>query len=131
MRRNALVILCVVSSLTALAAADGPYRVGKEIKIGGPGGWDYITVDPAAHRIYVSHATKIVVADTDSGAIVGEIPDLPGVHGIAIAADLGRAFTSNGRANTSTIVDLKTLKPLCTVATGANPDSIRYSAARK
>ena len=130
MRRNALVILCVVSSLTALAAADGPYSVVKEIKIGGTGGWDYITVDPAAHRIYVSHATKIVVADADSGTVVGEIADTPGVHGIAVAPDLGLGYTSNGRDNTSTIVDLKTLKPVMKVMTGGNPDAIFYERGR-
>ena len=130
MRRNALVILCVVSSLTALAAADGPYRVVKEITIGGTGGWDYITVDPAAHRIYVSHATKIVVADADSGTVVGEIADTPGVHGIAVAPDLGLGYTSNGRDNTSTIVDLKTLKPVMKVMTGGNPDAIFYERGR-
>ena len=130
MRRKALVILFVVSAFTALAAADGPYRVVKEIKIGGAGGWDYISVDPAAHRIYVSHATKIVVADADSGNIVGEIADTPGVHGIAVAPDLGLGFTSNGRDNTSTIVDLKTLKPVMKVMTGGNPDAIFYESGR-
>ena len=130
MRRKALVILFVVSAFTALAAADGPYRVVKEIKIGGAGGWDYISVDPAAHRIYVSHATKIVVADADSGNIVGEIADTPGVHGIAVAPDLGLGFTSNGRDNTSTIVDLKTLKPVMKVMTGGNPDAIFYERGR-
>jgi DNA-binding beta-propeller fold protein YncE len=88
--------------------------VVKEIPIGGDGGWDYISVDPVAHRIYVSHATKIVVADYQTGKVVGEIPDTAGVHGFAVAADLGRGFSSNGRANTSTIIDLKTLKPLGT-----------------
>jgi len=130
MRSNALVLWFVVAALTPLIGADGPYRVTKEIKIGGPGGWDYITVDPAAHRIYVSHATKIVVADTDSGAIVGEIADTPGVHGIAVAPDLGLGFTSNGRDNTSTIVDLKTLKPVMKVMTGGNPDAIFYERGR-
>jgi len=130
MRRNALVVVYVVSSLAVLSAADGPYSVVKEIKIGGPGGWDYITVDPAAHRIYVSHATKIVVADTNSGAIVGEIADTPGVHGIAVAPDLGLGYTSNGRDNTSTIVDLKTLKPVMKVMTGGNPDAIFYERGR-
>jgi DNA-binding beta-propeller fold protein YncE len=130
MPRNALVILCVVSSVSALAAADGPYRVVKEITIGGPGGWDYITVDPAAHRIYVSHATRIVVADTQSGKIVGEIADTPGVHGIAVAPDLGLGYTSNGRDNTSTIVDLKTLKPVMKVMTGGNPDAVFYERGR-
>jgi len=130
MPRKALVIVLVVSAFTSLAAADGPYSVVKEIKIGGPGGWDYITVDPAAHRVYVSHATKIVVADADSGSIVGEIADTPGVHGIAVAPDLGLGFTSNGRDNTSTIVDLKTLKPVMKVMTGGNPDAIFYERGR-
>lgn len=119
-------VLCVCLLTTALQAADSDYRLVKEIAIGGEGGWDYLITDPQAHRVYVSHATKIVVADTDSGKVVGEIPDLAGVHGFAIAAELGRGFTSNGRANSSTIVDLKTLAPLGTVPTGANPDSIRY-----
>jgi DNA-binding beta-propeller fold protein YncE len=122
-------LICVLAMAT-VQAADVYHRV-KEIAIGGEGGWDYLIVDPAAHRLYTSHATKIVVADTETGNLVGEIPGLAGVHGIALAPDLGRGFTSNGRANTSTIVDLKTLKPLGTVATGANPDSIRYSPSRK
>jgi DNA-binding beta-propeller fold protein YncE len=124
-----MVVVSMIAGV-ALQAAD-VYRPVKEIAIGGEGGWDYVIVDSSAHRLYVSHATKIVVADTETGKVVGEIPDLPGVHGIAIASDLGRGFTSNGRANTSTIVDLKTLKPLGTVATGANPDSIRYSPSHK
>src|SRR4029077_3134491 len=110
MRRMMMVVACVVGAV-ALQAAD-VYRTVKEIAIGGEGGWDYLIVDSAAHRLYVSHATKIVVADTQTGKVVGEIPDLPGVHGMAIAPELGRGFTSNGRANTSTIVDLKTLMPL-------------------
>src|ERR1041384_4208137 len=126
MRRTAIAIVCVVSALRAVAAGDGPYSVVKEITIGGLGGWDYNTVDPAAHRVYVSHATKIVVADTDTGNLVGEIADTPGVHGIAVAPDLGLGFTSNGRDNTSTIVDLKTLKPVMKVMTGGNPDAIFY-----
>jgi len=129
MRRMMMVVACVVGAV-ALQAAD-VYRPVKEIAIGGEGGWDYLITDSAAHRLYVSHATKIVVADTETGKIVGEIPDLPGVHGFAIAPELGRGFTSNGRGNTSTIIDLKTLQPLGRVATGANPDSIRYSPSHK
>jgi DNA-binding beta-propeller fold protein YncE len=127
-----LVAVCVwLTAGLVLQAADPNYHVVKEIQIGGEGGWDYVIADPEAHRLYVSHATRIVVADTDTGKIVGEIPDTPGVHGFAIARDLGRGFTSNGRANSSTIVDLKTLKPLGSVPTGANPDSIRYLQDRK
>jgi DNA-binding beta-propeller fold protein YncE len=124
------IIACTIAT-AVLQAADEPYRIVKDIPIGGPGGWDYISVDPAAHRLYVSHATKIVVADTETGKVVGEIPNTDGVHGFAFATDLGRGFTSNGRANTSTIVDLKTLKAIGTVATGGNPDSIRYEPVRK
>jgi DNA-binding beta-propeller fold protein YncE len=130
-----------IASLFALAlglapqaaqAPPGPsYHLVREIAIGGEGGWDYILADAAAHRVYVSHATKIVVADTETGAIVGEITDTAGVHGIALAPDLGRGFTSNGRANTSAIVDLKTLATIATVPTGRNPDSIRYLADRR
>lgn len=130
MRRTiAIVVLGVVGSLAVHAAE--PYRLIKEMTIGGEGGWDYITVDPPAHRLYVSHATKVVVVDIDTGKVVGEIPDTAGVHGFAVAPDLGRGFSSNGRANTSTIIDLKTLKPLGTVNTGGNPDAIFYEPTRK
>jgi hypothetical protein len=121
---------CLLASVGARAADPGYHVVG-EIAIGGEGGWDYVIADPGSHRVFVSHATKIVVADTETRKVVGEIANTAGVHGVAIARDLGRAFTSNGRANSSTIVDLATLKPLGTVATGTNPDSIRYLADRK
>ena len=128
--RRLIAVLACLSAGVMVQAAD-VYHPVKEITIGGEGGWDYLIVDSAAHRLYVSHATKIVVADTQTMKVVGEIPDTQGVHGFAIASDLGRGFTSNGRANSSTIVDLKTLKPLGTVMTGANPDSIRYLPSRK
>lgn len=129
--RIATAFLVCLTTGVLLQAADANYRIVREIPIGGEGGWDYLIVEPVTHRLFVSHATKIVVADVSTGKLVGEIPDTPGVHGIALAPDLGRGFTSNGRANSSTIVDLKTLKPLGTVPTGANPDSIRYLPDRK
>ena len=70
------------------------YHLLKRIEVGGEGGWDYLTVDSAAHRLYVSHATRVVVIDLDKGSIVGEVPDTNGVHGIAIVPELGRGFTS-------------------------------------
>lgn len=129
--RQLLSLVAVLLASCAVFAAGPGYHIARQIQIGGDGGWDYVLADSSAHRLYVSHATKVVVADTDSGQIVGEIANLPGVHGVAIAPDLGRGFTSNGRANSSTIFDLKTLQPIATVATGANPDSIRYLADRK
>jgi DNA-binding beta-propeller fold protein YncE len=129
MRRLAA-LLALMASATLFAQAPSQYHLIKEIPIGGEGGWDYITVDSAAHRLYVSHATKVVVADIDTGKVIGEIPDTAGVHGFAVAPDLGRGFSSNGRANTSTIVDLETLKPVGVVATGGNPDAIYYEPGR-
>ena len=126
MRRFLVGALVVVVGVVAMRAADGPYRLVKEIQIGGAGGWDYITADAGAHRVYVSHATHVVVADVETGKVVGDIPDTAGVHGIALAPDLGRAFTSNGRDNSSTIVDLKTLAEVGKVTTGENPDAILY-----
>jgi YVTN family beta-propeller protein len=123
------VLLTVVSALApvvvAFAAATG-YHILSEIQIGGEGGWDYLTVDSAARRLYVSHATHVVVVDLDSNKVVGDIPDTPGVHGIAIASELGKGFISNGRGNNVTIFDVKTLKASGTVPTGENPDDITY-----
>jgi len=130
MRHAFTVAALVFAGSLGIHAAD-VYHLVKTIPIGGEGGWDYVTVDPSAHRVYVSHATRIVVADIDSGAVVGEIPDTNGVHGFAIAPELGRGFTSNGRANSSTIVDLNTLQPLGTVATEGNPDAIFYEPTRQ
>jgi DNA-binding beta-propeller fold protein YncE len=107
------------------------YHLLKKIPIGGEGGWDYLTVDSAARRLYVSHGTHVVVVDLDSSRVAGEIPDTPGVHGIALAPELGRGFISCGRADVAKIFDLKTLKILGEVKTGENPDAILYDPATK
>jgi DNA-binding beta-propeller fold protein YncE len=127
-------LLVLASTLTltsvSLPAADVSYHLLKEIPIGTEGGWDYLSIDSVAHRLYVSHATEVVVIDTARDAIVGEIKDTPGVHGLAVAADLGRGFTSNGRENKAGIIDLKTLNTLSKVETGENPDAILYETVR-
>ena len=107
-------------------AATPTYKVVGHIKVGGPGSWDYVYVDSANHRLYVSHGTQTEVIDTASDKVVGTIPDTNGVHGIAIAGDLGKGFTSNGRDNDVTVFDIKTLKVLSRIKTGQNPDSIIY-----
>jgi DNA-binding beta-propeller fold protein YncE len=99
--------------------------------VGGDGRWDYLTVDPDAHRLYVARSTHVMVLCTDDGTMIGDIPGTEGVHGVALAPDLGRGFTSNGRANTSTIFDLKTLNVLGTVKTGENPDPILFDPFTK
>jgi DNA-binding beta-propeller fold protein YncE len=110
-------------------AADEPYRFIKEIHVGGEGGWDYLSIDRAAKRLYVSHATKVVIIDTAKDEVIGEILDTPGVHGAIVAGD--RVFTSNGREARVSIVDAKTLKTLSKVETGANPDFIMYEPKQK
>lgn len=136
--RRAVPVVAVAALVTSLAAwqpavraADGPYRLVKAIPVGGEGGWDYASVDPAAKRLYVTHATKVVVIDTESNTVVGEVADTPGVHGFAVAPDLGRGFSSNGRESKASIVDLKTLKTLSKVDTGPNPDAILYEPQHK
>ena len=124
-----LAALLAVSPLLspAIFAADTSYRIARTIPAGGEGGWDYLNVDAAARRLYVSRGTRVAVLNADSGATEGEIPSTEGVHGIALAPDLGRGFTSNGRANTITIFDPKTLATVGTVkVTGVNPDAILY-----
>ncbi len=122
------VITLTLSALFAIGAFAAPtgWKILKEIKIGGEGNWDYLTMDNAGRRLYVSHATHVVVVDPDAGKVVGDIPDTPGVHGIALAPELNKGFVSNGRGNNVTIFDMKTLKMISQVATGMNPDSIRY-----
>src|SRR6185295_8278713 len=120
-----LLALVLLSSVAALAAPTG-YKILKEIKVGGDGGWDYLTMDSEGRRLYISHTNVVAVVDPDAGKVVGTIPDTTGVHGIAVVPALNRGFTSNGRGNNVTIFDLKTLKPISQVMTGQNPDSIRY-----
>ena len=129
----ALVIICVVSSLRAATPAPGAsgYHLVKTVPVPGDEGWDYILVDSDARRVYISHGSHVVVMNADTYAIEGDIPDTQGVHGIAVAPDLGRGFVSAGRANTAVIFDLKTLKSLGTVKTDANPDAIIYDPSSK
>ncbi len=113
------------------AASGSGYHVIQTYRIGGDGGWDYLTVDPEARRIYISRSTHVMVVDADSGKSVGDIADTPGVHGIALAPELGRGFTSNGREGTVSIFDIKTLATSNKVKVGENPDAILYDPATK
>jgi DNA-binding beta-propeller fold protein YncE len=122
----ALGFVLVLASVLVLKAAATGYHILNEIKIGGEGGWDYLTVDSAAQRLYVSHATHVVVVDLATGKVVGDIPDTPGVHGIALAPKLNKGFISNGRGNNVTMFDMKTLKATGTIPTEMNPDDITF-----
>src|SRR6202167_5954803 len=120
-------------SAVSAAQAPGPsgYRLLKKINLGGEGFWDYLAFDSPTRRLFISRGTKVVVLDVDSEKVVGEIPNTDGVHGIALAPDLNRGFTSNGRAGTVTIFDLKTLEVIGSVQAGTNPDAIVYDPASK
>src|SRR5579872_4939640 len=132
-RRRALFLVFLILEVSAVAVpVFGEYHVIRKTVIGGEGGWDYLTVDPEGRRVYISHGTHVVVFDLRQNTVIGEIPDTKGVHGIAIATDLGRGYTSNGQANTVTIFDLSTLKTTSTInVPGQNPDSILYDKATK
>jgi YVTN family beta-propeller protein len=116
--------------LLASVARAEDYQLIKQIPIGGQGGWDYLAIDGHGRRLYVSHASKIVVVDLSNGSIAGEIADTPGVHGLAIAPELGRGFSSNGKENKVSVIDLQTLKTTSRIETGENPDAILYEPER-
>jgi WD40 repeat protein len=126
--RNVCLTLLVLALGGALAQAQKPsgYNVSRRITLGGEGGWDYLTFDGEARHLYIARATRVMVIDVDSGKTVGEIPDTNGVHGVALVHKLGRGITSNGRDDSATIFDLKTLAPIATVKTGGKPDGILF-----
>lgn len=130
-------VLLLLASLAVAAPPGDSYHLIKKVTLGGEGAtegrnWDYLTIDAAARRMYISHATHVMVVDEDEGKVIGDIPDTKGVHGIAIATDLGHGFVSNGKANTVTVFDLSTLKTLSTINVPAkNPDSILYDRVTK
>jgi DNA-binding beta-propeller fold protein YncE len=116
---------------TALLPAPSHYHLLKTIPVGGTEGWDYVTMDSDARRLYIGRDDHIDVVDVDSNAVVGKITGLSHTHGMVLAPDLGRGFTSDGDANISTIVDLRTLKKIATVKTGKDPDSFVYDDVTK
>ena len=133
---NALLLVllaCVATCHNAYADHGSPhYSVTAHWNVGGAGGWDYLTADETARRLYVSRSDRVVVLDLDTGKPVGEIQHTDGVHGIALAADLKRGFVSNGRANSVTVFDTKTLATLQEVKIDAqNPDAIMYEPSTR
>ena len=119
-------ILPAVFAATIALYAETGYKVTGRYPIEGAGGWDYVTLDSEARRLYVSHATQVDVLDADSGKVIGTIGDTPGVHGIAIAKGTNRGFTSNGKENKVSIFDTKTLKLIEKIDVGQGPDGIYF-----
>src|SRR6185312_1130702 len=106
--------------------AKGEYRLVKTLPIGGEGRWDYLIAFPATRQLFVTRSSHVQVINLDSGQVTADLKNTPGVHGVALAPDLGRGFTSNGQAGTVTVFDLRTLKPIGTVKAGQNPDAIIF-----
>ena len=128
----AYVVMAMLGPVLTAVAADAPYRLASRFAVGGDGGWDYLTVDAPTHRLFVSRATRVQVIDVQTGRLITEVQGTEGVHGIALAPELGAAFTSNGRTATVTVFDLQTLKPTATVQiAGKNPDAILYEPVSK
>ena len=131
-------VTAVLASLAGLAAtssvaaeaAQPSIAVVHRLKLGGAGGWDYLSFDAQRRHLFVSRGDRVLVVDVDHGKQLGIVADTDGVHGIAIAQDLHRGFTSNGKANSVTVFDLDTLKPIATIkGTGQKPDAILYDSA--
>jgi YVTN family beta-propeller protein len=123
----------LVFSVFALCAFGDPpaYHVIKTIPVGGDGGWDYLTMDAAARRLYIARATRVIVVDVESGTVAGEVPGTPGIHGVALVPEKKRGYTSNGQDSTVTVFDLETLKEVNRIKVGQRPDAIIYDDASK
>ena len=131
MKKAPFLLSCTILLFAVAAYAAVNYQLLKKVPVPGTGGWDYVTVDDIARRVYVSHSTQVDVLDADSFAQVGTIPDTPGVHGIAIAPEAGRGYVSAGKADAAIAFDLKTLKPLGEIKVGKKPDAIIYEPLTK
>jgi len=130
--RRARLLLAIALAAPFAASAAPNYAVTHHYAIGEPGGWDYLTYAAPTHRLYISRFDRVLVLDADSGKIEATIPGTDGVHGIALVPELGRGFTSNGRADSLTEFDLATSRPLRTIAVeGKNPDALIYDPASK
>ena len=126
-----LVVFALVLGSGKTYAAD--FALRQKFALGGEGGWDYLTYDEGSNRLFISRGTHVQVVDPDKGVIVADIPDTPGVHGIALANELGKGFISNGRDNSVTVFDLRSLKTIVKIGTegGENPDFIAYDSFSK
>src|SRR5262245_9858569 len=124
-------VLCGLFSATLLLQGATGYKVVGRYPVPGAGGWDYVTLDDAARRIYISHSTQVEVLDADDGKVVGSIADTPGIHGVAIASALKHGFTSNGRENKVSMFDPATLKLIKKIDVGKGPDGIYYDPGSK
>lgn len=131
MKRMLMMALVSATLLASLAGAATNYELLKKVAVAGAGGWDYVIVDEAARRVYITHATQVDVMDADTLALVGTIPNTPGAHGVAIATEFGRGYITAGKSDSVVPFDLKTLKALPEIKVGKKPDAIIYEPLTK
>jgi DNA-binding beta-propeller fold protein YncE len=124
-------VILMVTAALATVTAGTTYKLLKTWRLGGDGGWDYLTADSDGHRLFIARATRVMVVDTDSGKQIGEIANTPGVHGIALDSEIGRGFTSNGLEDTVSVFDLKSLAVDKKIKVGRGPDAILYDPFSK
>ena len=122
---------CGLLAAATAAMAEGPYHVITQWKIGGEGGWDYLAVDPSAHRLYLTHGPRVEVVDTDSGKPVGAITGLKGTHGVVFDATGKYGYISDGRSNAVVVFDRSTLQTVTSIPAGTNPDGMVYEPVTK
>src|SRR5262249_25164640 len=125
------VFMILAVGLLVAEKAGGPYSVKSKKTVGGEGCWDYLAVDSDSNRLYITRGTHVMVLDAGDLKVLGDIPNLNGIHGVALVKDLGKGFISNGREGNVVIFDLKTLKELGRAKAGTNPDAIAYEPTSK
>ncbi len=131
MKRIFAIVLTAAIFAAVPAFGQKQFKIVDRVKLGGEGGWDYLTYDNVEHRLFITRGSHVMVVDAVTLKVTGDIPDLSGIHGVALAQDLGRGFVSNGGDNTVTVFDLKTLKKLDSVKVGERPDAILYEPFNK
>jgi YVTN family beta-propeller protein len=131
MKRILAIALATAIFAAVPAFAQKQFKMADRVKLGGEGGWDYLTYDNVGHRLFITRGSHVMVVDAVTLKVTGDIPDLSGIHGVALAQELGRGFVSNGGDNTVTIFDLKTLKKIDSVKVGERPDAILYEPFSK
>ena len=131
MKRVLAILIAAVVFAAIPAFAQKQYKVATTVKLGGEGGWDYLSYDKDAHRLFITRGSHVMVVDTNTLKVTDDIPDLSGIHGVALSPEFARGFISNGGDNSVTIFDLKTLKKLDNVKVGERPDAILYDPFTK
>ena len=131
MKRNTVLLLATALLLCLPAFAQKQYKLVNTVRLGGEGGWDYLTYEKGANRLFVTRGTHVMVVDTNSLKNVGDIPDLNGIHGVALALDINKGFVSNGGDDSVTVFDLRTLKVTDKIKVGGRPDAILFEPFSK